>query len=56
MSQRRISRRAVLGGALGATAVLSMPRIGFPAVKKGTALRMWILKTYVEPKIGRAHV
>src|SRR5215813_2638260 len=49
MSQRRISRRAVLTGALGATAALSLPRIGFPAVKKGTALRMWILKTYVEP-------
>ena len=49
MSQRRISRRAVLAGALGATAALSLPRIGFPAVRKGTALRMWILKTYVEP-------
>ena len=49
MSQRRISRRAVLAGALGATAALSVPRLGFPAVKKGTALRMWILKTYVEP-------
>src|SRR5262245_29692793 len=49
MSQRRMSRRAVLAGALGTTAVLSLPRIGFPAVKKGTALRMWILKTYVEP-------
>src|SRR5215470_13048232 len=49
MSQRHISRRAVLTGALGATAALSLPRIGFPAVKKGTSLRLWILKTYVEP-------
>src|SRR5215813_9500139 len=49
MSQRRISRRSLLAGALGTSALLSRPRIGFPAVKKGTALRMWILKTYVEP-------
>ena len=29
--------------------LLALPRPAAPAVKKGTALRMWILKTYVEP-------
>ena len=49
MSHRRLSRRAVLAGALGTTAALSLPSLGFPQIKKGTSLRMWILKTYVEP-------
>ena len=49
MPQRHLTRRTVLAGALGTTAALGLPRLGFPQVKKGTSLRMWILKTYVEP-------
>ena len=49
MPPRHLSRRTVLAGALGASAALAVPRLGFPAVKKGTSLRLWILKTYVEP-------
>ncbi len=49
MLEKRISRRSLLAGAVGSSALLTLPRVGFPAVKKGTSLRLWILKTYVEP-------
>src|SRR5262245_26946925 len=49
MSDRHLSRRSLLTGVLGTSALLALPRPAAPAVKKGTALRMWILKTYVEP-------
>ena len=49
MPNRLIGRRKILAGALGTGAALAMPRVAAPAVKKGTALRLWILKTYVEP-------
>ncbi|HEV8474233.1 MAG TPA: extracellular solute-binding protein [Methylomirabilota bacterium] len=44
-----MSRRNFLAGAAGATATLALPGVAAPAVKKGTTLRLWILKTYVEP-------
>jgi ABC-type glycerol-3-phosphate transport system substrate-binding protein len=44
-----VSRRNFLAGALGASAVLALPGTAAPAVKKGTSVRLWILKTYVEP-------
>jgi ABC-type glycerol-3-phosphate transport system substrate-binding protein len=49
MLDRPVSRRKFLAGALGASAVVALPGPAAPAVKKGTSLRMWILKTYVEP-------
>ena len=51
MPHRTVSRRSFLAGTLGTSALLTVPRHVFaaPAVKKGTSLRMWILKTYVEP-------
>ena len=49
MLDSRISRRSLLAGAVGTSALLTLPRPAFPAVKKGTSLRLWILKTYVEP-------
>jgi multiple sugar transport system substrate-binding protein len=53
MRDRRLSRRAFLAGAAGASALTLTPRPGFPqgapAVHKGANLRMWSLKTYVEP-------
>jgi hypothetical protein len=51
MPSARLSRRNFLAGAVGASAALALPlRIdAAPAVKKGTSLRLWILKTYVEP-------
>ena len=49
MLDQRISRRSLLAGAVGSSALLTLPRVAFPAVKKGTSLRLWILKTYVEP-------
>src|SRR5690349_16888987 len=49
MLDHRISRRSLLAGALGTSALLSRPRPAAPAGKKGTSLRLWILKTYVEP-------
>ena len=49
MLEKRISRRSLLAGAVGTSALLTLPRPAFPAVKKGTSLRLWILKTYVEP-------
>src|SRR4029453_13642691 len=49
MLDQRISRRSLLAGAVGSTALLTLPRPAAPAVKKGTSIRLWILKTYVEP-------
>src|SRR5688572_25341917 len=51
MPSGRLSRRTFLAGAVGASAALAVggPAFGAPAVKKGTSLRLWILKTYVEP-------
>jgi ABC-type glycerol-3-phosphate transport system substrate-binding protein len=49
MRDRRLTRRNFLAGAAGASAVLALPGVAAPAVKKGTSLRLWILKTYVEP-------
>jgi multiple sugar transport system substrate-binding protein len=49
MLDRRVSRRHFLAGTLGAGAMLALPGAAAPAVKKGTSLRLWILKTYVEP-------
>jgi ABC-type glycerol-3-phosphate transport system substrate-binding protein len=48
MLDRPISRRKLLAGALGTSAMLAVARPAAPAVKKGTSLRLWILKTYVE--------
>ena len=52
MLDQRISRRALLAGAVGTSALLTLPKgaaAAGPAVKKGTSLRRWILKPYVEP-------
>ena len=51
MPSGRLSRRNFLAGAVGASAALALPlRLdAAPAVKKGASLRLWILKTYVEP-------
>jgi multiple sugar transport system substrate-binding protein len=51
MRDGRLTRRHFLAGAAGASAALARPwRLdAAPAVKKGTSLRLWILKTYVEP-------
>src|SRR6058998_3335964 len=49
MHDHRVSRRKLLVGALGTSATLALPRPAAPAVKKGASLRLWILKTYVEP-------
>ncbi len=49
MLYRPVSRRTFLAGALGSSALLALPGPAAPAVKKGTSLRLWILKTYVEP-------
>src|SRR5687767_11430840 len=49
MRDRRLTRRNFLAGAAGASAALALPGVAAPAVKKGTSLRLWILKTYVEP-------
>ncbi|HEY7248958.1 MAG TPA: carbohydrate ABC transporter permease [Methylomirabilota bacterium] len=49
MFDQRISPRSLLAGAVGSTALLTLPWPAAPAVKKGTSLRIWILKTYVEP-------
>jgi multiple sugar transport system substrate-binding protein len=49
MPDGRLSRRHFLAGAVGASAALALPIAAAPAVKKGTSLRLWILKTYVEP-------
>jgi ABC-type glycerol-3-phosphate transport system substrate-binding protein len=51
MPSGRLSRRNFLAGAVGASAALALPRRldAAPTVKKGASLRLWILKTYVEP-------
>jgi len=49
MPDARLTRRHFLAGAAGATAAFARPVFAAPAVKKGTSLRLWILKTYVEP-------
>jgi len=49
MAYRNLSRRTFLAGAVGASAVVGLARSAAPAVRKGTSLRLWILKTYVEP-------
>src|SRR5919109_5340215 len=49
MRNGRLTRRNFLAGAVGASAALASPSLAAPAVKKGANLRLWILKTYVEP-------
>ncbi|MGH7374978.1 MAG: ABC transporter substrate-binding protein, partial [Candidatus Rokuibacteriota bacterium] len=49
MLKTRISRRSLLAGAASTSALLTLPKPAAPAVKKGTSLRLWTLKTYVEP-------
>ena len=49
MAHRLVSRRTFLVSAAAASASLALPGLGFPQVKKGANLRLWILKTYVEP-------
>jgi len=49
MAERRNGRRAFLAGAVGASAALALGVNSAPAQKKGASLRLWILKTYVEP-------
>src|SRR6266508_1263623 len=52
MRDRGFSRRKFLAGAVGASAALAVGSpavLAAPAVRKGASLRLWILKTYVEP-------
>src|SRR5437879_5116826 len=49
MRDARLTRRNFLAGAVGASAAFAPPGVAAQAVKKGTSLRLWILKTYVEP-------
>jgi ABC-type glycerol-3-phosphate transport system substrate-binding protein len=49
MDHHHLSRRTFLTGAVGGSAVLALAGVAAPAVKKGASLRLWILKTYVEP-------
>lgn len=52
MLEGRFSRRKFLAGAVGSSATLALgtrAAPAAPAVRKGTSLRLWILKTYVEP-------
>jgi ABC-type glycerol-3-phosphate transport system substrate-binding protein len=49
MADTRLTRRTFLAGAVGASAILTAGREAAPAVKKGTSVRLWILKTYVDP-------
>jgi ABC-type glycerol-3-phosphate transport system substrate-binding protein len=49
MSSLHLNRRHFLSGALGTATALALPLDLSAAVKKGTSLRLWILKTYVEP-------
>jgi ABC-type glycerol-3-phosphate transport system substrate-binding protein len=51
MPSGRLSRRNFLAGAVGTSAALALPlRLdAAPTVKKGASMRLWILKTYVEP-------
>ncbi len=51
MGDGHFNRRKFLAGAVGASAALALgrPAVAAPAVKKGANVRLWILKTYVEP-------
>ncbi|HXG17127.1 MAG TPA: extracellular solute-binding protein [Calidithermus sp.] len=49
MNHHPLSRRSFLAGAAGGSVVLALAGVAAPAVKKGASLRLWILKTYVEP-------
>ncbi len=52
MREGCFSRRKFLAGAIGASATAAFSTgtlLAAPAVKKGANLRLWILKTYVEP-------
>src|SRR3989454_2852968 len=49
MAHRRVSRRHFLVGATTAGAALALGAREAPAQKKAANLRLWILKTYVEP-------
>jgi multiple sugar transport system substrate-binding protein len=52
MRDRRFSRRQFMAGVVGTGAAVALaPRAvsAAPVVRKGTSLRLWILKTYVEP-------
>src|SRR5262249_54115634 len=49
MAHRRVSRRQFLIGASTAGAALALAAREAPAQKKAANLRLWILKTYVEP-------
>ncbi len=49
MRQGHVSRRQFLVGTLGASAALALGTPAAPAVRKGTSVKLWILKTYVEP-------
>src|SRR5262249_59517936 len=49
MAHRRVSRRQFLIGASTAGAALALAAREVPAQKKAANLRLWILKTYVEP-------
>jgi ABC-type glycerol-3-phosphate transport system substrate-binding protein len=49
MRDARLGRRKFLASAVGASATLALGVQAAPAVRKGTSLRLWILKTYVDP-------
>ena len=52
MGDRRVSRRQLLAGVAGASATVTLGGLGArraPGVLKGADLRLWILKTYVQP-------
>src|SRR5262249_35616645 len=49
MAHRRVSRRQFLIGASTAGAALALPARAAPAQKKAATLRLWIVKTDVEP-------
>jgi len=49
MRLSRVSRRQFLAGAAATSATLALAPRAAPGVVKGANLRLWILKTYVEP-------
>jgi ABC-type glycerol-3-phosphate transport system substrate-binding protein len=49
MRDGHVKRRTFLAGAAGAAATLALTPYPAPAQRKGASLRLWILKTYVEP-------
>jgi ABC-type glycerol-3-phosphate transport system substrate-binding protein len=49
MRETHVNRRTFLVGAAGAATTLALTPYTAPAQKKGASLRLWILKTYVEP-------